>query len=318
MLHDEEDPSAIGRIEQEQLLAQVAWYYYVDGLTQGDIAGRLGLSRIKVSRLLDRGRQSGLIQLTINSPYEGSFQLQQRLCRRFALRDARVVPPLPELSPGERIAQAGRQMLGRKLAERDLLAVGWGAAVTATLRLLVPTIAAREVSIVGLTGGVQAYMDGVGFQRERSRVYLVPAPLRVATPALRQALRAEPQVAEVFELARAARIAIVGIGAVDPDASIVQKGYCSATELACYARRGAVGDLLGCFYDRDGRLLDLELHQQLVSLPLEDLRRIPEVVGIAAGPRKVAAILGALRGRWIDVLITDQPTAEAVLEGAEP
>jgi lsr operon transcriptional repressor len=315
VLDDQGQLETIGRAEEEQLLAKVAWYYYLDGLTQGEIADRVGLSRIKVSRLLDKGRQSGIIQLTINSPYEGSFRLQQQLCERFGLEDARVVPALDGGVPRERVAQAASQLLARKLDTDGLLAVGFGAVVTSTLQRLIPVITARDISIVGLTGGVHNYMDGIGFRRERGSVYLIPTPLRVTAPSVVAGLRDEPQVREVIAMAETAKLALIGIGAVDRQATLVEKGYCTAAELDRYVRQGAVGDVLGYFYDTDGRILDLDLHRQMVSLPPENLKRLPTVIGAAAGPNKVAPIRGALAGGWLDVLVTDEPTAEALLQG---
>lgn len=303
--------------DSEELVAHVAWYYYNDGLTQSDIAQRFGLSRIKVSRLLEKGRQSGLIQVKINSPYEGCLQLQQDLAATFGLTEARVIPALDEVAPGPRIGQAAADFLMRRFVARDLLAVGWGEAVTTALRRLSPVLDQREMSLVSLTGGVSAYVDSVGVQGPRSNIHLIPTPLRISSPDFARMLRNEPYVRNVLAMALTARIAIVGIGAVTRKATLVRNGYCTTSEIDLFARKGAVGDLLGYFYDCDGRVLSLDLHDHVVAVPLHELKRIPTIIGAAAGPDKIDAILGALRGKYINILVTDETTAIDLLRRAK-
>ena len=299
--------------DSEELVAHVAWYYYNDGLTQGNIAKRLGLSRIKVSRLLEKGRQSGLIQVQINSPYEGCLQLQQDLVEKFGLTEARVIPALDEVPPGPRIGQAAADFLIGKLKPRDLLAFGWGEAVTTALRRMSPVLVQRDISLVGLTGGVSAYIDGFGIQGPSSNVHLIPAPLRTSSPEFARMLREEPYVRNVLAMALTAHIALVGIGAVSRNATLVRNGYCSNSEVDLFARKGAVGDLLGYFYDADGQVLALELHDHVVAVPLHELTSIPTVIGSAAGLEKTNAILGTLRGKLVNILITDESTATELM-----
>jgi lsr operon transcriptional repressor len=310
---DEDDDWIEASDESEELVAQVAWYYYNDGLRQGDIADRLGLSRIKVSRLLDRGRQSGLIEVQINSRYEGGLRLQDELIKRFGLNQARVIPALDEAPPDTRIGQAAAKFLARWLQPRDLLAIGWGRAVNAALRTLSPTLIKREISLVSLTGGVSSYVAGVGMNGAHSDVHLIPTPLRVSTPEFAEMLGREPYVRNVLSMALTARVAIVGIGATSRNATLVRDGYCTMAEIDLFVRQGAVGDILGYFYDRDGNILSLDLHDHVVAVKPDDLKRIPSIVGAAAGVEKVEPILGALRGKLINILVTDETTARNIL-----
>lgn len=312
-LADEGEDWTDAAADSEELVAQVAWYYYNDGLRQGDIANRLGLSRIKVSRLLDRGRQTGLIEVQINSRYEGSLRLQDQLIKRFNLNEAHVIPAFEEAPPDTRIGQAASKFLARMLQPHDLLAIGWGRAVTSALRALSPTLIKREISLVSLTGGVSSYVAGVGMNGVRSDVHLIPTPLRVSTPEFAEMLTREPYVRNVLSMALTARLAIVGIGAVSRNATLVRDGYCTSGEIELFVRQGAVGDILGYFYDRDGTVLSLDLHDHVVAVKPEDMKRIPSIVGAAAGAEKVEPILGALRGRLINILVTDETTAREIL-----
>jgi lsr operon transcriptional repressor len=314
MSNDVDSADTNGGHEDEELMALVAWYYYQDGLTQGEIGDRLRLSRIKVSRLLEKGRQTGIVQVSINSPYEGCFRLQDALQQRFGLKNARVIPALENGNPGERVAQAAAQHLMRELSDGDLLAIGWGDTVSRTLRRMTPMLTGKRVELVSLTGGVAAYLDGIGFRGGQSNIHLIPTPLRVSSPSFARALREEPFVRDIIAMALTARVALIGIGSLASDATLVRNGYCSRSELELFRRQGAVGDILGFFYDADGAVLPLELHDHVVSVEPGRLGAIDTKTGAAAGLHKIEAIVAAMRGRHIDVLITDEATATAILE----
>ena len=126
-------------------------------------------------------------------------------------------------------------------------------------------------------------------------------------------LREEPYVRDVLAMALTARVALVGIGAVSRNATLVRYGYCTASEIDLFARQGAVGDILGYFYDRDGHILSLELHDHVVAISPDQLSWISTIVAAAAGPDKIDAILGVLRGRFVNILITDETTASELL-----
>ncbi len=305
--HDDSDTEQITR---------AAWLYYNDGLTQNRIADMLGISRIKVSRLLEKGRQSGLIELRINSPYDGCITLQRELISAFGLADARVVPEAPDLPVAPRIGRAAASFLMQKLEPNDLLGVGWGEASSITVRYMAPAFPTSNISVVSLTGGVSAYIGDTFLYGPRGNAHLIPTPLKVSTPELAEMLRREPYVRHVLDIAATARMALIGVGAVASSATLVRYGYCSQAEIELFSRRGAVGDILGYFYDQDGQILDLDLHRHVVALRPEELRKIPNVTAAAAGMGKVESILGLLRGRLANILITDEPTARALLRRA--
>ena len=312
-----QDFSTPADVEEVEQITRAAWLYYNDGLTQNQIADMLGVSRIKVSRLLEKGRQSGLIELRINSPYAGCLTLQQELISAFNLVDARVVPEVGDLAVVPRIGRAAASFLVQKLEPNDLLAIGWGEATTTALRYTAPVFPQNNIALVSLTGGVSAYIGTTGLYGPQNHAHLIPTPLRVSSQELAEMLRLEPYVAHVLDMAATARIALIGVGAVSSTATLVRYGYCTRDEIELFKRRGAVGDILGYFYDGDGEILDLELHKHVVAVSPEDLRRIPNLAAAAAGPHKVDAILGLLRGKLANILVTDQATAVELLRRAK-
>ncbi len=311
------EAAAFADVDEVEQITRAAWHYYNDGRTQNEIADLLGVSRIKVSRLLEKGRQTGLIELRINSPHAGCLTLQQRLVSAFDLIDARVVPGASDLPVVPRIGRAAASFLTQKLGENDLLAIGWGETVTTALRYTAPVFPRSNISLVSLTGGVSAYVGTTGLYGPQNNAHLIPTPLRVSSQELAAMLRLEPYVRNVLDMASTARIGVIGIGAVSSTATLVRYGYCTGPEIELFARRGAVGDILGYFYDANGEILDLDLHRHVVAVPVEDLRKIPNLAAAAAGPHKVDAILGLLRGRLANILITDQATAEELLRRAK-
>ncbi len=301
-------------VQEEKLLSRVAWYYYHDGLTQNEIGDRLNLSRIKVSRLLEKGRRLGMIHVQVNSAYGACFELEERLRKVYGLEDAHVIPAYEGSSVTERLAEAASQYFMDHLKNGEMLAVGWGATVMGMLQRLAQTLSHRNISLVSLTGGVSAYIEGVASGRTSHNIHLIPAPLLVSSEIAAEAIREERHVVDIMTMAQTANYALIGIGAVSEEATLIATGYATRSQFETYRRQGAVGDIIGLFYDQNGQVLDLPVHQTLVGLNLDALRGIPQVVAAAGGAGKVDAIRAAAKGKLFKVLITDETTAQAMIE----
>jgi lsr operon transcriptional repressor len=306
------DSSIFG--EDEDLLARVAWYYYHDGLTQNAIGEKLGLARIKVSRILDAGQRSGLLQVKINSSLQNNFELERALADHYGLEETRVIPPMAGLPPSERLAQAAAQFLMQRLPPKSLLAVGWGEMVSAAIRRLGHLSNERKFDFVSMTGGVQSYVDGMRVVGLDRKVYLVPAPLICNLPETAALLLKESSVVSVLRMSLSADYALVGIGALNENASVVRVGCVHPAELPAMRRLGAVGDVLCRFIDAHGQEVSLPIHDRVVGLSLEQLKTATKLIAAAAGADKVEAIRAALTGKFIKIFITDEPTAKALLE----
>ncbi|ORM69460.1 transcriptional regulator LsrR [Pantoea rwandensis] len=301
---------------EEELLARTAWFYYHDGLTQNEIGERLGLTRLKVSRLLEKGRQSGVIRVQINSRYEGCLTLEHALQQRFNLKQIRVLPQLDSPNLSQRLGVGAAQMLMSVLQPQQLLAVGFGETSMNTLQHLSGFISSQHIRMVTLSGGVGPYMTGLGQLDAACGISIIPAPLRASSANVAQILRQERSVKDVMLAACAADVAIVGIGALrqKQEATILRSGYISEGEQLMYARRGAVGDILGYFMRPDGQLADaMPIHEELIAVSPEELAAIPMVMGVAGGPEKAEAILAALEGGRINALVTEEGTARSIL-----
>lgn len=297
--------------EDEALLARIAHCYYQDNATQSQIGERFGLSRIKVSRLLEQARQTGMVQIRINSAYEGCFTLEETLKQQWQLKDIRIIPDWQGRNLNQALGQAAAQYLMQCLQPNDLLAIGWGVTVSHAVRQLGFLANSQNITLASLTGGVAAYVDGMRSANWNSDVYIAPAPLIVADAQTALALQKESSIRNIFDMAMSsASYQLVGIGEITEDATIVQSGYISRSDAEPLRRKGAVGDILCRFFDHEGKLLDLELHRRVIGVGLHELRQSQRLIAAAGGHHKISAIRAALTGGYIDILITDENTAK--------
>jgi len=306
---------------EHALMAKVADLYHLRNLTQQQIADRLGLSRPGVSRLLARARAQGVVKIEIALPEATHRALERELEERYGLLEAVVVTGRSESPAATRrvVGEAAARYLARRLRRSQRIGISWGTTVQAT----VEHVAARRlgVTVVPLVGGVGQVTPGIHAnelasrlaERLDGRVHLLHAPAVVAQRGVRDALLSDPDVREALEAARRSQVALVGLGALVASSTLVRSGYFTADDLKALRRRGAVGDVCTRMFTRDGLPADAALDRRILAVELDDLRRIPTVVGVAGGMEKAEAIAGALRGRLVNVLVTDHLAARAVL-----
>jgi lsr operon transcriptional repressor len=310
----------------EELLLRVAWYYYKDELTQDEIARRLSISRASVGRLLDRARKVGLVSINLNTEYLDAFELSGELRRAFGLAEALVVPdhekePTDHHALNARIGLGGAQFMSTHLRPGGSLGVGWGETVS---RVIAATNfgAVGPVHMVTLTGGVDGYLQTILSSKHEVATdssslisaTVIPSPIMTSTSSLAAALREEPTIQQVLKQACDVEYALVGVGTATADATIVRMGYLNADEARGLCERGVVGDILGQFFDADGNVVELPIHDRRIGIDLSDLTHIPKVIGVAGGLHKTEAILGALHGGFLDVLVTNELAAIRLLE----
>jgi lsr operon transcriptional repressor len=219
-----------------------------------------------------------------------------------------------------RIGLGGAQFIGTHLRPGGTLGVGWGETVS---RVIAATSfgSVGPVHMVTLTGGVDGYLQTIlsskgepGADADVTTATVIPAPNIASSPALAAALREEPTIQDVLKQACSVDQAVVGVGTPTTDATIVQLGYLTAADARDLRERGVVGDILGQFFDANGKVADVPIHDRRIGIDLEDLKYIPKVVGVAGGLHKVPAILGALHGGFLDVLVTNELAAVRLLD----
>ncbi len=306
------------------LLDQVATLYYERNLSQDEIASQVGISRSSISRLLEQARREGLVEIRVRHPLPRSHELENELVRRFGLLDARVLATRGLTYPEtvQRLGGAGAQYLGGVLQKGQILALGWGNALAAVVSAFVGSaqLAIEVVQLIGGTGPANPDIDSTELarllaQKVGGKYRYLNAPLLVESARVRTALLQEKTIAEALEMARRADLALVGIGSVDPRVcSIFHAGYIDRSELAHLHELGAVGDIFARHFDLNGRLVQVDLNNRVVGIDPTILREIPRRIGVAGGVEKGPAILGALRGRYLNILISDEHAVRSVLD----
>ena len=309
--------------ESIRLINTILTLYYLEEMTQTEIAQRLGFSTAKVNRLLLQAREQGYVSITIKTPFQQLFELEDRLKAVFGLQDAIVIPAVAESSstPLNALGNIAAEFLLERLRDGDVLGVGGGSSVSATLQALSPT-RNYEVEVVPLLGAVQGeitndvnYLATHIAERLGGKAYQLHAPAFVDTPEHCETLRSMGPVKEILDIARRANIALVGVGTVDAEVSrFVQFTALSAEEMQHIAEYcGGVGDINAFVYDIEGQACAHEYADRIVGLTLPELKKIPYRVGVAATAAKALPLYGALRGGYLHALITDETAARGIL-----
>ena len=302
---------------EEALMAKVSWYYYYEELTQQQISERLGMSRMRVVKLLDKARRTGVIRFHLREGSQGRMELEKQLIQTFSLSDAFIVPAGADKSRcNENIAEAASMYLSERIRSDTVINIGYGDTLSRVLNNLA-TLAEQTISCVSLTGGVSCYLPDARSNVFNARLHLMPAPLLASSAEMAQAMRREDSVQEIARMIPLSHLTLVGIGSMDESATIFHTGILNANDMLYLRMRGAAGDLLSHFLTRDGKLIESPVEERLIGASLDTLRSLDNVIGIAAGTVKAEAIRAALLGGYLDTLITDEETALRILQPEE-
>lgn len=307
-----------------RLLSKIAKLYYFQDRTQQQIANSLGLSRPKVSRLLQQAREVGVVQISVNS--NGTFlELETEIEQRYGLTEVMIVEKATASADGSllkrNLGAAGAAYLSRSVQKGDVIGVTWGSTLRAMVEALQPR-SVPDLRVIQTLGGLGPPEDE-GHATELSRRFaqllggkatLLPAPGLVGSVETRDVLLSDRYVQMAFETFSSLTTAYVGIGALSTNP--VFDGEDGSYANAVYdelQNAGAVGDIAMRFFDEDGEPVQTSLDELTIGITREELEEVPRVVGIAGGPEKVGAINGAVKGGLVDVLITDAATAEQLI-----
>jgi DNA-binding transcriptional regulator LsrR (DeoR family) len=313
-------------LNELRLMTKVAKLYYEASLNQVEIAARLGLSQATVSRLYKRAKEEGIIRIVINVPGGVNTALETALEQQYGLKEAIVVESLTddENQLMRDIGAAAAYYVETTIKDREVVGISsWSASLLALLDAMHPLPNKSGIQVVQVLGGIGNPSAEVHATRLTGRfaglvngtAVFLPAPGIVGSAAALKILLEDAYVQEALSLFDQVTMALVGIGSLQPSKLLTLSGNVfSQDELEQLRSKGAVGDILLRFYDRQGRPVESAFNKRVISMQLEQLSRVERSIGVAGSPRKFEAIQGALRGRWINVLITDRATAERLLD----
>jgi len=306
-----------------EVLVKAARMYFLDGRSQDDIARVLETSRSNISRMLGAARRLGIVEIRIQDERGRDADLEQALAERFDLTHVRVSAFRPHEDALAAASALAAEWLDDKLQDGHILALSSGT----TLQAVVAAVAVDQPRMVEVVPLVGELPGGASLAASQELVHDMAVRLGTATyrclygPALlhsestRDTLLAEPSIAHIVARARAANIALVGIGSFDSGSSskVLNGLGLTPAQRVAFLSQNPVGDMCCRYFDAAGRPIRGVVHDRVLAADLDDLRSIPTVVGIATGSEKMTGVLAALRGDLLDGLITDAGLARSIL-----
>ncbi len=303
--------------ERLDLAARAGWLYYIAGNTQDEIAGKLGVSRQTAQRLVSFSVSEKLIKVRLDHPIGACMELASQLKKNFGLEHCEVVPSDPaSASTTVGVAQAAAGELERYLVSRHpaIVAMGTGRMLRAMAEQLTPMECPQHklVSLVGniAPDGSASLFDVASRVGDRVKAphYPMPLPVIATTVHEKALLLAQTQLRNVVELAAQADITFVGVGDVGDDAALLRDGFVKSDEMRALVKAGAVGEIVGWAFDEKGTLIDGLTNDRVLSVRLTQPAR-KTVIGVVMAPSRLKGAKGALHGRLINGLITNEAMA---------
>ncbi|SMC82942.1 sugar-binding transcriptional regulator [Primorskyibacter flagellatus] len=307
--------------ESQDERARVGWYYFVAGMTQKDIADRLDITRLKVNRIIGQLRSAGQVKIELDMPLIACRALAEKVAERYGLEDVVVVPDVGDLVLQKRmIGEAAGTMVNPLIKGQDM---GIGIGSGRTLSYAVGRMAGPPSNgswVVGLIGGITRATGSNSFdvatnaaQQLGVECHYLTAPIYCASRDARDALLLIDELTDVLARTEIADIAMVSCGAVDEASSLTQVRVIK-DHLDTIVAAGAVGEILGCFIDAQGRPIDHFINETIIALPPDKLRMKPHAVLVSGGLHKLEVIRAILRGGYVNRLATNEEVAQALLE----
>jgi DNA-binding transcriptional regulator LsrR (DeoR family) len=314
-------------MNKEDLLIEISTLYYYDGLTQREVAKRFGISRSSVSRLLTEARNREIVKIKVKQKIPLDYNLQEEIRSRFSLKDVRILKSLG-LDYKEMLKKLGTiaaSYLKTILENVSIIGMSWGTAIYEVVNAFESEFY-QNIEVIQMIGGIGAEnpdIDGTELARRLAekvggKYRYLHAPLIVENADIKKAIIMEKNVKEALQKVKKADVAIVGIGSTNPTvSSLVRAGYLNKKELNEIRKLGAVGDICARHFDINGNLCQIDLNERVIGIDTDVLKDINYVIGVAGGKAKASAILGVLRGGYINVLISDDQAIRESLRLSE-
>lgn len=320
------------QMKNDRFLIKAAELYYRDGLSQQEIAKKLHTSRTSISRALIQARNEGYVQIRIQYPEQSNLGLERELEEKYGLTEALIAVPAYDQSSDQEVAFQAVDYTLRVLKKNMVLGMTWGRAMHGFVEQLAQderlrSLSFRNVKIVPFLGtpGVTQLdsWDATTYSNTLATKvgnllhcasYNLSAPMYVDGEKEKELIEGIDEISKVLHMAETADMALIGIGSMQKDSSIIKAGIRTEEEYKELIQKGAVGEVVGRIYDKNGQTVDEDLQRKMIGISLDKIAKIPVRVGISYGKDKIEAIKGAIAGGLVNVMVTDVPTAELLLK----
>jgi DNA-binding transcriptional regulator LsrR (DeoR family) len=308
--------------EERRQLVKVANLYYLEGWTQEQISKKLGVSRPVISKLLQKAKDSGIVEIYIKDETVHTVELEQKLAGKYGLEDVVVVPTIG-LTPEQArhsVGKAGAYFLSKNIKDVKSLGISWGTTLAELVKEF-PFERREQMQIIPLEGGMgrqhaDIHANQLAYELSKKlncNCQYLYAPAILESEELKERLMEMDDIKAVLEEGKNVDIAVIGIGNPHKASTLIKIGYLKNEDLYHLREIGAVGDIGFRFFDDQGEPIKDSLNDKVIGVSLEQLKQIKKVVAVVEGSHKLESISGALRGHYINVLVLDEQTASALL-----
>lgn len=312
----------MNELERKRFLAKIARLYYLEGLTQQSIANKLNISRTKVSRYLTKARSEQIAEIKINYPAEDFSSLEYQIEKKYRIKECIIVSTM-ESSETTIEAMGGslNNLLSRILKNESYIGIGWGKSLRELSRYI-NIMEKNDIKVVPMIGGLGKTGTGVHTNSVAKNIadrmggisYMIHAPAVLDNREVKEIVEKDSNVSEIMEMASKIDTALIGISDLGMDSTLIKTGSFTEEDFKYLKGLGVVGDVNLIFIDQYGKHVPNKIDERIVRVPLERLKKIDHVIGVAFGKRKLKVLLGALRGQIINVLFTDEETAREIIK----
>lgn len=309
--------------EVKRQLIKIARMYYFDDMTQQTIADAMHMSRSKVSRSLTQAKELGIVKIFIDDEFSEEQTLEKALCEKYGIRAARVIEGESKTTEEllRSMGSAVTMILDNLLQDNDIIGLMAGYTVNAISENM-GAIYRKDLKIVPLVGGMGA--TGAPWQVNKATTvlsekfkapfYVLNCPTNVSSEEAKEVLVKEPEIKAVLDLTKKCSVALVGIGEISDNATLVSIGSIKKKDANELLKHKATASMGTSFFDINGNEVDVSLTKRMIGVSTSDLKKTPNVIAVANGVRKAEAIRSALKSGIIDILVTDSETARIVVK----
>jgi DNA-binding transcriptional regulator LsrR (DeoR family) len=302
----------------DEVLRLAARLYYLDGLGQSEVARFTKVSQAKVSRLLAAARERGIVRITVAEYEPRNHALERALCKEFGLHAVAVIKTIEGTTTEDTrraVGHFGAPFVAALLPPKSVVAIAGGRTIRQLVQDL-PEDQERRLTVVQAMGSIDSSvgpedaleLGRVLARRSGGHFLSLNTPAFVPDRKIRDALLALAQIHSVRERFTQANVAIVGVGTLT-NSVFAARHVLSFQDMEELTRCGAVGEICGRFYDKNGQECDSPWRDRVLSIDLEQIRQIPQVIGVVAGGDRSAAITAAIRGGLLKALVIDDIAA---------
>ena len=311
----------ISMVERKMLLSKIARLYYIGNLTQQEIADKLNMSRTKISRYLDRARKEKIVEIKINSPRESYEELEYAVEKKYKIKECIVIPTYEtEQEILKEMAEVLGIMFERLLVDGSYLGIGWGLSLKTIADFL--SIDKRvDIKVVPMIGGLGKIGTGVHTNSVARTIadkfggvsYMINSPAVLDSKEIKEVVENDSNAREILEMAEKIDLAMVGMSDIGSKSTLIKTGNFSMREFNYLSSLGVVGDVNLIFINEDGEHIPNDIDDRIIRVSINRIKRIKNRIGVGFGDRKIKVIIGALKGKFINILLTDEYTAKKII-----